>query len=545
MPGPGAEPESVASAARRVSAHSPRLPAWLAAACWLLLGAVLVRLGSAAMDQLRAPFDLVYESPNLSTIEVLRAGGNPYSPDVFDAAPFVLTIYTPLYHLVVAALPAVDGHPFLVGRIVALLSMLGAAMLLFAARAEASGSRGLAVAALAAAAFLALWPVSLNAAFLKNDPLALLCAAGAVVLVARGTARLRAGAVPGESPPAPQATLPVLAPAVLCVAAVMAKQTYVAASAACALHLLLAHPRSGRRFLLVLAACGAASALVASAVWGDGFWFCTLSAARHPLSLDTASAVLGFLARQPLLWVVTACAAAGLAAVMSTRGRAALSRSPFPLYLLASCVVFAATVGKRGATTNYAFEPCLAALLWICSADDAAARSTWRPVGVAAITGLLALLLATGLDLASAKRGEWCLVDGADSAARLATAADLRERCTRLAGPDAVVLDLFGFRHNFELLPADAAERGGVLRSAGLLNDPWLYSILWEQGTLKPGPLAKALKRGVADIVLLPEALDPRQPIAGPAGQVLAAVASRFRLAESGAGYAFWVRAPR
>ena len=56
-----------------------------------------------------APFDLVYETPNLSTIMLIKEGINPYDPAVYDALPFVITPYTPLYHYLVASLPVLES----------------------------------------------------------------------------------------------------------------------------------------------------------------------------------------------------------------------------------------------------------------------------------------------------------------------------------------------------------------------------------------------------------------------------------------------------
>jgi hypothetical protein len=93
--------------------------------------AFLIRLSTVAIEQLGFPYDLVFEGPNLTSIELVRAGQNPYDPAIYAAPPFLLTMYTPLYHYLVAALPAHPENPFLTGRWVACIAMLTAAGGLF------------------------------------------------------------------------------------------------------------------------------------------------------------------------------------------------------------------------------------------------------------------------------------------------------------------------------------------------------------------------------------------------------------------------------
>jgi hypothetical protein len=63
--------------------------------------------------QLRHGRDLVYETPTLRTIELVRAGENPYDPSVYAAGRMWFTMYTPLYAYVVAPLQGLSSNPFL------------------------------------------------------------------------------------------------------------------------------------------------------------------------------------------------------------------------------------------------------------------------------------------------------------------------------------------------------------------------------------------------------------------------------------------------
>ena len=81
-----------------------RFDVWAAvgAVCAVLVAAIAaVRMVTVARAQLVAPYDLASEGSQIASIDVIRSGLNPYSPDVFDGYPFVLTFYTPLYYYMV------------------------------------------------------------------------------------------------------------------------------------------------------------------------------------------------------------------------------------------------------------------------------------------------------------------------------------------------------------------------------------------------------------------------------------------------------------
>ncbi len=68
----------------------------------------LFRILIVVSDQLSAPFDLLCEIPNLSTVKLIKDGRNPYDPNIYSNAPFIITIYTPFYHYIVSNLPMLD-----------------------------------------------------------------------------------------------------------------------------------------------------------------------------------------------------------------------------------------------------------------------------------------------------------------------------------------------------------------------------------------------------------------------------------------------------
>src|SRR6185436_19396618 len=91
---------------------------------WVLLALAGARFAVVVAGQLAWPLDLEFETLQLRTVRVIESGRNLYGAETYADLPFVFSVYTPLYHLLVAALPEVAGRPFLVGRLVALGAML-------------------------------------------------------------------------------------------------------------------------------------------------------------------------------------------------------------------------------------------------------------------------------------------------------------------------------------------------------------------------------------------------------------------------------------
>ena len=88
------------------------------------------RIILVAKDQLPTPFDLGYESPQLCTISAIQKGHNIYDPDIYNDLPFILTMYTPAYHYLVAILPQHPNNRFFTGRIVSMVFMVLASLCL-------------------------------------------------------------------------------------------------------------------------------------------------------------------------------------------------------------------------------------------------------------------------------------------------------------------------------------------------------------------------------------------------------------------------------
>lgn len=117
----------------RATLHLPQAVtnAGLVLAALAIIVPVGWRFSQVSYHQLSFPFAMSFETPNLATVKVIKDGRNPYSPDVYNAMPFVLTMYTPLYHYFVAQLPIHSGNPFFYGRLVSLICVVACALLCF------------------------------------------------------------------------------------------------------------------------------------------------------------------------------------------------------------------------------------------------------------------------------------------------------------------------------------------------------------------------------------------------------------------------------
>jgi hypothetical protein len=165
--------------------------------------------------------------------------------------------------------------------------------------------------------------------------------------------------------------------------------------------------------------------------------------------------------------VVIALALAEVLRAAGAGGLRALAASPYVLYFAAAAAVLVATLGKVGSGTNYVFETVLAALLWLVFSarrllDAAAPRRVWVAIAL--------LCAAAAADLAWTPRRA---ISFTDPVARRSTATALARMASEiraLGNPEPKILNLANARLSYPL-PGEIA-----------VNDPYLYSLLWQVG---------------------------------------------------------------
>jgi len=482
----------------------------------LLFAVAAARMATVCAGQLLEPYDLAYEGPNLRTIDMLAAGRPIYAASVYDDSPFVFTMYPPLYHAVVAALPPSAENPYLTGRLVGCITMLGATASLLLV----SGRPSLPTALLFVACLWLFHPVTHVTAFLKPDGLGL-CLSAAAVMVAATWSDQRAA----------------VAAAVLATLAIWAKHSSLAAALACLCAFWIRGGAPRRWFVVTATLLALLSWGIAATAWGGGLIWCLRAGVSLPVFWEQAVAVWLVAARQPLFVVMMATAHATVVLLVWRTGAAGW-RSPFPWYLLWADVVMSVGLGKPGSSVNYFFEPLLAGGMCFM----AACRCLPQPVGWL----LSAVLLGAGgweSFTGDARNFDLRLLgcphaDRTEQVAWLrgqhAAAATRRQAVVAATNPDPRLLNLCdgGFGRD---LPGEIS-----------LNDPYLYGALYVVGRLDPGPVIHFIDAAAFDGILLPPEHDPGRVRSSPALTALYDAVHRNYLPHVQApGLAVWTRRAR
>ncbi len=335
---------------------------------------VLLPLSAAAgwlvVDSLRLathmPAQLNYVDGYTVDDTLRLARGEPLYPDP-AAAPFTVTVYTPGFFALGAALVGLGVDGFAAGRLLALLSMLAVAVV-----AAWSGFRRTGWVAVLVGLALVLhplqWPWSL---VIRPDYTAILLSVLAVAVATRTTAHRG-----------------VVLPAVLCVAAVLTKQTAVAAPAAIALGWLATDRRAAIRFTAIFASATLASVAGLQLITHGQFLFHTVTANVNPFSVARAIALYRrFVESNPLTAVVL-----GVMLVASARRRRLSMTAVYALLTL----VTALAAGKVGSSMNYFLEPLAALALWTAHEFPSPWFARRTPMRTAvAILGVAAVLLVS------------------------------------------------------------------------------------------------------------------------------------------------------
>ena len=457
--------------------------------------------------QAGAPFDLTLEVPTVNTILLLRQGVDVYAPGTFDALPFNVLMYPPAYHYLVAALPWPSGvNPFGPPRLASAAAMLVAVGALFWVPARRAG---FVLAAAAAAFFLAIPAVTRNIAYARQDPMALALSLGAVLVLSRRTSR---GAI--------------VASASLAALAVLTKQSYVSAVIACALYLWRLRWTSGLTFVVTGGLIGGIAAAGAHLAWGAGFWWSVLVAPTQSFDWSQYRAFPAEMASQ---WAYATFLVAGLAiwawTLARPAGRPPQPVSPLTLYVPATFVVLALTLGKRGAGLNYFFEPTLALLAYLVERGDRPPRSARTSMGLA-----LALLAFLGL----------FVVDHVRIPAErytFATPQKLAETDRFIHQFKAEVAALDGPMRRILFPPYMLPNYSYNLGTPVYVNDPYLYALLWTEGKLPVDAFIASVRDAYFDLIVLPPDEDPSRPKYGfrtGTAAFYAALRREYRLERTG-----------
>lgn len=439
--------------------------------CIIIVISSLSRLFFAAKDHLVAPFDVVFETPHVCTIKAIQKGQNIYDPAIYKKLPFILTIYTPAYHYLVAWLPQHPNNQFFTGRIVAGFFMILASLSLFF---PYKPRENVAASFLAIGCFFLIREVVSHAMFLRNDSMALFFSAAAVVWAEK----------------ADNTPWKIILVSLLCVVAFSSKQSSVAATATCFFYFLTKKRQAALLFgvssffLLII------FGLFAQFNWGEGFWFSVLVAPRNPLSWQRFVHNWDNMLQQPFFYLLLFSTIAASTYLVATKKWKIIKESPFFFYLLFSVLVLVITLGKVGGNTNYFFEPILAGLLWLVFLIK---KLSPEKISIPFLVFLCLLGISVALEFAFAKRSDYSFTTREQTMQTIKKISKVKNEIGELQTVNGNILSL--------VWPGLILE----LQEEPVMNDLFLYSILWNTGVLSAEPLMNDIINQYFDIIVLPK----------------------------------------
>lgn len=470
-----------------------------------------IRLFLVINDHLDAPFDLVFESPNLSTIKLIKAGKNPYEQDIYANLPFNITLYTPLYHYITSMLPIFEGNPFFFGRIISIFSMIASSFVLFFINKKNQLKE---LPFIAIGIFFSFWPVISNTAFLKNDPMALLFSVYSVLLVYKSKNRSR-----------------IVLSALFCVLALASKQSYISSSITCFIYLFLSNRRYFYIFLISISVFSIIFVIIAIFEWETGFWFSTIFALRQEMDYQAGFTIFKLLLKQPLFCFLIGLTFFSFFNIIKKSPKEILNESPYFIYVTISGCILALTIGKKGASTNYFFEFYLSQLMWIVFAFRNMNFASFKKPIFYAISAIF-ILCCIG-EIKFAKISNYSFATQKSISEKKVYFKRMTKDIESLGIRNPLILDIFKHLNIYSI-------------SDNLyLNDPYLYNLLWQDNILDFKPMIDSIDDGHFDIIMLPSnALSYKNKLSEPRKTIVNKILKFYRLERTGSNnlYDYYVR---
>ncbi len=441
-----------------------------------------LRFFTVAYYHLKAPHDICFESHNLASIKSIQAGANIYEERFFAEWPFIITIYNPLFHYLVAALPESSSNPFLVGRLVSLISTLLTATLLLL---PGGVKRNFIYAFFFIVSFFLLRLMVMHAAYLRCDTLGMFFSGAAVVLLDKTYFR-KAFLIPVAG---------------LCFLAFASKQSSIVASVACCLFLLWKSREAGILFIMVLGSMYGIFAAFAQSYWGSGYWFSAyIALMKTPASPIRALLMWKGMLEEPLLVLLSIVTGLTILHEIHKGKSRFIKESPYPLFLVFSLIFCTISASKLGSSENCLLEAVLAALLWnVYSLKDLGEKYQGNLVRAGALT---IFLITVCIELLFAKPNLYSFADEGTIAIRESAYDTARSEINELNPPTDRYVCLNSLSTLYKI------------QSGAYLNDPFNYWMMWEHGILSVSPFVQALEQKRFSLVLI---VSPENPYGVPA----------------------------
>jgi hypothetical protein len=450
----------------------------------LILAAIVtsVRFFKVAYYHLKAPHDICLETHNLASIKSIKAGANIYSRHFYGDLPFIITIYNPLFHFLVASLPESNSNPFFTGRLISLISTLLTALLLFL---PGGTRRHPMTAFLFVILFLLLRLTVLHAAYLRSDTLAMFFSGVGIVLLERVQPK--------------RSSLVLIA--FICFLAFLSKQNFMAASITCCLFQLSRNRKDGTFFIMLLGAMYSGFAVFAQSFWGSGYWFSVfLALMRTPASLTQSLSLWKSMFADPSFALLTVITVLNISYAIVKHKSHFVKESPYPLFLFFSFLASSLSAAKLGSSENCFLEVVLAALLWNVYSSKALAPELLGNLAKFGTT--FVVLILASIEVTVTKPNLYSFADGGTIA--------FREKAYEIAKKE--IKELNPVNDHFVCLNSYAALY--KLQSTGYLNDPLNYWLMWENNILDVSSFVRAIEQRKFSIILV---VSPENPYQIPA----------------------------
>lgn len=425
------------------------------------------RLFQVSRDQLNATYDIGYESPQLCTINLIQNGKNIYDPSIYNNIPYNLTMYTPGYHYLAALFPQFQDNKFMTGRILSMAFMIFASLCLFL---PWRPFNSLALSFSAIAFFFCINTVTSHTACLRNDAMGLFFSVLAIALAERNNGRV----------------CKTIFIALISFFAFLTKQSYIAAIISCFTFFLLNKKKNALIFSLSIIFLFIGFELFALYFWGHGFFFCVFEVPRGPLFFHVFVENWGKMLCQPLFILFMILVLFSVIYFIRTNGN--VKESPYLIYLFLSMLLMILTLGKIGAMTNYFFEPVLAGLLWFVYV-----AGRYDLIGKKINYMLIIFIFMLGViafEFWHTDERKYNFASAKDRYVKQQYINNVKNEVNDLISKKCQVLNLASNILSFEL------------QDEPILNDPILYSILWETRVLSINPLLKNIVNQEFNLIL-------------------------------------------
>jgi len=143
------------------------------------------------------------------------------------------------------------------------------------------------------------------------------------------------------------------------------------------------------------------------------------------------------------------------------------------------------------------------------------------------VTG--AFVLCSMIELQIAERSDYSFAGKDAAPAATAYYRQMNQAIDALGFDAPKILNIFSHIHGYSI--SDRL----------YLNDPFVYRLLWENGTLDIKPMIDSIRERYFDVIMVPERIRPKENIGGPQGLIINEIVTNYVIGIKRAGYHFYI----